>query len=104
MRAETRHQLKTDRFSQATIDAAERTAHWSVEHKNKVIVAVAVVVVLAAADVALRLSSVAPSAMEGSAGMLGRENTEAQTRWPARVIYLFEARHQFCVLLRRIDR
>ena len=49
MRAETRHQLKTDRFSQATIDAAERTAHWSVEHKNKVIIAVAVVVVLAAA-------------------------------------------------------
>ena len=46
MRAETRHQLKQDRFSRATIDAAERTAHWSVEHKNRlIIVAVAVVLV-----------------------------------------------------------
>ena len=48
MRAETRHQLKTDRFSRATIDAAERTAHWSVEHKNKLIAAVVVVAVVAA--------------------------------------------------------
>ncbi len=48
MRAETRHQLKQDRFSRATIDAAEKTAHWSVEHKNKLIAAVGVVVVLAA--------------------------------------------------------
>ena len=51
MRAETRHQLKTDRFSRATIDAAERTAHWSVEHKNKVLAAVAIVLVIAAAAV-----------------------------------------------------
>jgi predicted negative regulator of RcsB-dependent stress response len=48
VRAETRHQLKTDRFSRATIDAAERTAHWSVEHKNKLIAAVVVVAVVAA--------------------------------------------------------
>jgi predicted negative regulator of RcsB-dependent stress response len=49
VRAQTRHQLKTDRFSRVTIDAAERTAHWSVEHKNKLIVAVVIVIVLAAA-------------------------------------------------------
>ncbi len=49
MRAETRHQLKTDRFSRATIDAAERTAHWSVEHKNKLMIAVVIVLVVAAA-------------------------------------------------------
>jgi predicted negative regulator of RcsB-dependent stress response len=49
VRAETRHQLKTDRFSRATIDAAEKTAHWSVEHKNKLIAAVVVVLVIAAA-------------------------------------------------------
>ena len=52
MRAETRHQLKQDRFSRVTIDAAERTAHWSVEHKNKLVVAAVVVVVVAAAAVA----------------------------------------------------
>ena len=51
MRAETRHQLKQDRFSRATIDAAERTAHWSVEHKNKLMVAAVIVVVVAAAAV-----------------------------------------------------
>ena len=49
MRAETRHQLKTDRFSRATIDAAERTAHWSVEHKSKLAVLVVVALVIAAA-------------------------------------------------------
>lgn len=49
MRAETRHQLKQDRFSRATIDAAERTAHWSVEHKSKLILAAAAVLVVAAA-------------------------------------------------------
>jgi TolA-binding protein len=50
VRAETRHQLKQDRFSRATIDAAERTAHWSVEHKNKLIAAVVIVLVVAAAS------------------------------------------------------
>lgn len=49
MRAQTRHQLKEDRFSRVTIDAAEATAHWSVEHKNKVIAGAVVVLVLAAA-------------------------------------------------------
>lgn len=39
MRAETRHQLKQDAFSRATIGAAERTAHWSVEHRNGLIIA-----------------------------------------------------------------
>ena len=51
MRAETRHQLKQDRFSRVTIDAAERTAHWSVEHKNKLIIAAIVVLVLVVAVV-----------------------------------------------------
>jgi TolA-binding protein len=49
VRAETRHQLKQDRFSRATIDAAERTAHWSVEHKSKLIVAVVIVLAVAGA-------------------------------------------------------
>jgi predicted negative regulator of RcsB-dependent stress response len=49
VRAQTRHQLKEDRFSRVTIDAAEATAHWSVEHKNKVIAGAVVVLVLAAA-------------------------------------------------------
>jgi predicted negative regulator of RcsB-dependent stress response len=49
VRAETRHQMKQDRFSRVTIDAAEKTAHWSVEHKNKLMVAAVVVLVLAAA-------------------------------------------------------
>jgi TolA-binding protein len=49
VRAETRHQLKQDAFSRVTIDAAEKTAHWTVEHRSTVIYStVAVVVVLAA--------------------------------------------------------
>ena len=48
MRAETRHQLKQDRFSRATIDAAEATVHWSVEHKSKLIIGAVIVVVVAA--------------------------------------------------------
>jgi TolA-binding protein len=49
VRAETRHQLKQDSFSRVTIGAAERTAHWSVEHRNTLtIAAVAVVVIVAA--------------------------------------------------------
>ena len=47
MRAETRHQLKQDRFSKVTIEAAENAAHWSEEHKAKLIVIVIAVVVLA---------------------------------------------------------
>ena len=39
--------MKQDRFSRVTIDAAERTAHWSVEHKNKLTVAAVIVLVVA---------------------------------------------------------
>lgn len=50
MRAETRHQLKQDKFSKATISAAGATAHWSSEHRSKLaIVVVALLVVVAAA-------------------------------------------------------
>lgn len=48
MRAETRHQLKTDRFTKATIGAAEATAHWTVEHKSKIIITVVIAVVVLA--------------------------------------------------------
>ena len=48
MRAETRHQLKQDRFSKVTLEAAEKTVHWSEEHKSKLIVIVLAVVVIAA--------------------------------------------------------
>jgi TolA-binding protein len=41
--------MKQDRFSRVTIDAAERTAHWSVEHKGKLTVAAVIVLVVAAA-------------------------------------------------------
>jgi predicted negative regulator of RcsB-dependent stress response len=49
VRAETRHQLKQDAFSRVTIGAAEKTAHWSVEHRNTLAVAVVAVAVIAAA-------------------------------------------------------
>ena len=48
MRAETRHQLKQDRFSKATFEAAEKTVHWSQEHQSKLIAAVVAVVVIGA--------------------------------------------------------
>lgn len=48
MRAETRRQLKQDRFSKVTIEAAGNAAHWTVEHQSKVIAAVIAVVVIAA--------------------------------------------------------
>jgi predicted negative regulator of RcsB-dependent stress response len=48
VRAETRHQLKTDRFTKATIGAAEATAHWTVEHKSKIIITVVIAVVVLA--------------------------------------------------------
>jgi len=46
VRAETRHQLKQDAFSRVTIDAAERTAHWSVEHRSTLTIAAIVVAVV----------------------------------------------------------
>jgi TolA-binding protein len=49
VRAETRHQLKQDAFSRVTLGAAEKTAHWSVEHRNTLAVAVVVVAVIVAA-------------------------------------------------------
>jgi len=50
LRAETRHQLKQDRFSRATIGAAEATVHWTVEHRSKLIAGfIALVVVIAIA-------------------------------------------------------
>jgi len=48
VRAETRHQLKQDAFSRVTIGAAEKTAHWSVEHRNTLAVAAIAAVVIAA--------------------------------------------------------
>jgi tetratricopeptide (TPR) repeat protein len=50
VRAETRHSLKEDRFSRATINAAEKTVHWTVEHQKRLIIAsVAVLAMIAAA-------------------------------------------------------
>ena len=49
MRAQTRHQLKQDAFSRVTIGAAEKTAHWSVEHRNTLAIAAIIVVVIVAA-------------------------------------------------------
>jgi tetratricopeptide (TPR) repeat protein len=49
VRAQTRHQLKQDAFSRVTIGAAEKTAHWSVEHRNTLTIAAIVVVVIVAA-------------------------------------------------------
>jgi tetratricopeptide (TPR) repeat protein len=51
VRAETRRQLKTDSFSRVTIGAAEKTAHWSVEHRNTLTVALVVGVLIVAAVV-----------------------------------------------------
>jgi len=49
VRAETRHQLKQDAFSRVTIGAAEKTAHWIVEHRNTLLVVTVVVAVIVAA-------------------------------------------------------
>jgi len=51
VRAETRHQLKQDRFSRVTIEAAEKTANWTVEHRTTLIVATIVVAVVLAAGI-----------------------------------------------------
>jgi tetratricopeptide (TPR) repeat protein len=48
VRAETRHQLKQDRFSKVTFEAAGNAAHWSVEHQSKLIAAAIVVIVIGA--------------------------------------------------------
>jgi len=49
VRAEVRHQLKQDRFSKVTFEAAGRTFDWSVAHKNKLIIFSIVALVLLAA-------------------------------------------------------
>lgn len=49
MRAEARHQLKQDRFSKVTMQAAEDTVHWSAEHKTRLMVIGVVVLIVAAA-------------------------------------------------------
>ncbi|HEY1263581.1 MAG TPA: tetratricopeptide repeat protein [Terriglobales bacterium] len=49
MRAETRHQLKQDRFRGTTIQVAEKTVDWSVEHKGKLIAGLVALVVIAGA-------------------------------------------------------
>ena len=46
MRAETRHQLKQDRFSKVTLEAAENAAHWSEEHQGKLIAATIAIIVI----------------------------------------------------------
>jgi TolA-binding protein len=48
VRAEARHQLKEDRFSKVTFEAAGSAVHWSAEHKAKLIAAVVAVAVIAA--------------------------------------------------------
>ena len=48
MRAETRHQLKEDRFSKATLEAAEKTVHWTQEHQSKLIAAAIAIIVVGA--------------------------------------------------------
>ena len=48
MRAETRHQLKQDRFTKTTIDVAEKTVHWSAEHRSRLAVVGAIVLAVAA--------------------------------------------------------
>jgi predicted negative regulator of RcsB-dependent stress response len=49
LRAEARHQLKQDRFSRATMHAAEQTVHWTVEHKAKIMAAGVVLALVIAA-------------------------------------------------------
>jgi TolA-binding protein len=48
VRAETRHQLKQDRFSKVTFAAAEKTVNWSEEHKSTIIAAVIAAIAVAA--------------------------------------------------------
>ena len=48
MRAETRRQLKQDKFSRTTIQLAEQSVHWSVEHKSKLIAGALILVAIVA--------------------------------------------------------
>jgi TolA-binding protein len=49
VRAETRHQLKQDKFSRATLEAAEATVHWSAEHQSKLLAGGVILLVLVGA-------------------------------------------------------
>ena len=51
MRAETRHQLKQDAFSRVTIEAAEKTADWTVAHRTTLIISAVIAAVVVAAVV-----------------------------------------------------
>jgi TolA-binding protein len=92
VRAETRHQLKQDRFSRATLDVAEATAHWSVEHKNKLIVGAIVVAVVIALLVGgwyymnqqdLKASSALSQAVRTMNTQVRPANTPAQADFPS---------------------
>ena len=48
MRAQTRHNLKQDQFTKTTIDMAEKTVHWSVEHQGRLLVIGVIVLAVAA--------------------------------------------------------
>jgi predicted negative regulator of RcsB-dependent stress response len=48
LRAQTRHNLKQDQFTRTTIDMAEKTAHWSAEHRGKVVVIALIALAVAA--------------------------------------------------------
>jgi TolA-binding protein len=49
VRAQARHQLKQDAFSRVTIGAAEKTAHWTVEHRSTLMISTVVVAAVLAA-------------------------------------------------------
>ena len=51
MRAETRRQLKQDKFSKTTIEVAEQTFDWSVEHKPQLIVGGIIAAIIIAAAI-----------------------------------------------------
>jgi len=46
VRAETRHSLKQDRFSKVTLETAEKTVHWTVEHQKTLVIGGIIVVAL----------------------------------------------------------
>jgi tetratricopeptide (TPR) repeat protein len=47
VRAETRHNLKQDQFTRTTIDVAEKTVHWSSEHRGRLLVGGVIALVVA---------------------------------------------------------
>jgi len=51
VRAETRHQLKQDRFSRTTMEVAGKTMDWSAAHQSKLIVGGIILVIAVAAGV-----------------------------------------------------